>query len=294
MEKRSFLGVLITAGLFIAGVVQAVSPQPEEFRLRDEWLGRASLAGAKLDNPPFSFTYDGKPSGELLKNWQTKRATQKLDPMRTEHTTFYTDPATGLQIRCVAIEYGDFPTVEWTLYFKNTGSADTPIIEKIQVLDIALSRGRRRGIPAAPQRWLARQRQRLWSAPDTAGPQSHEAPGRQGRSPDQCGLVLLQPRMARHGADRGRGLAGAVGGRVGARRGAWLAPASRSGTDAVQTSARRGGPQSVDRSAILERRLDRCAEPLAALDDGPLHACAWRHGCPSRNWRPPAHASTTR
>ena len=34
-------------------------------------------------------------------------------------------------MRCVAVEYHDFPTVEWTLYFKNTGGGDTPILENV-------------------------------------------------------------------------------------------------------------------------------------------------------------------
>jgi alpha-galactosidase len=141
MENRSSLGILITAGLFIAGVAQAVSPQPEELRLRDEWLGRTDIAGSTLGNPPFSFVYDGKPSSELLKTWQAKCDTRRLDAQRAEHTAIYTDSVTGLQVRCVVIEYSDFPTVEWTLYFKNTSSADTPILEKIQALETTLSRG---------------------------------------------------------------------------------------------------------------------------------------------------------
>jgi alpha-galactosidase len=58
----------------------------------------------------------------------------------TEHTLRWTDPATGLQVRCVAIEYADFPTVEWTLYFRNTGTNDTPILSDIQALDLSLKR----------------------------------------------------------------------------------------------------------------------------------------------------------
>ncbi len=110
-------------------------------RLQD--LPLESVGGRKLSltEPPFSFFYDGKPSTELLKHWQVKRHTQKLDAQRTEHRLVYTDSASNLQVRCVLIEYHDFPTVEWTLHFKNTGSADTPIIEKIQALDIELSRG---------------------------------------------------------------------------------------------------------------------------------------------------------
>jgi alpha-galactosidase len=45
-----------------------------------------------------------------------------------------------LQVRCVAIEYHDFPTVEWKVYFKNTGTSATPIIENIQALELELKR----------------------------------------------------------------------------------------------------------------------------------------------------------
>jgi len=110
-------------------------------RLQDLPLEGTGGRRLSLIEPPFSFYFDGKPSTELLKHWQVKRDTQKLDAQRTEHKLVYTDSESGFQIRCVLIEYHDFPTVEWTLYFKNTGSADTPIIEKIQALDIELSRG---------------------------------------------------------------------------------------------------------------------------------------------------------
>jgi hypothetical protein len=43
----------------------------------------------------------------------------------------YTDTETRLQVRCIAIEYHDFPAVEWILYFKNTGVEGTPIIKSI-------------------------------------------------------------------------------------------------------------------------------------------------------------------
>jgi len=38
------------------------------------------------------------------------------------------------------VVYHDFPTVEWTLYFKNTGTQDTPILEDIQALDARFER----------------------------------------------------------------------------------------------------------------------------------------------------------
>ncbi|MHC4642587.1 MAG: alpha-galactosidase [Planctomycetota bacterium] len=109
-------------------------------RLQDLPLENTGGRKLSLTEPPFSFLYDGKGSNELFKNWQVKRTSKKLDAQRTEHTLVYTDSKSGLQIRCVLLEYHDFPTVEWTLYFRNTSSADTAIIEKIQALDIELSR----------------------------------------------------------------------------------------------------------------------------------------------------------
>ncbi len=91
--------------------------------------------------PFFSFTYAGKPSSQLLKNWRIERTAKKIDDVRTQRTIVYTDPATGLSVRCVAIEYHDFPTVEWTLHFKNTGTAPTPILENVQALDLRFARG---------------------------------------------------------------------------------------------------------------------------------------------------------
>lgn len=103
------------------------------------WLGDLPIYGANYRpysvEPFFSFTYDSKLSAELLKAWRLERSSRKLDEKRTERSLTYTDPETGLVVRCVGVEYSDFPTVEWTLYFKNTGTADTPILADIQALN---------------------------------------------------------------------------------------------------------------------------------------------------------------
>ena len=59
--------------------------------------------------PFFSFTYPGRPSAELLGEWALKRAVRRLDAQRTEHTLTYSDPKTGLLVRCVGIENHDSP-----------------------------------------------------------------------------------------------------------------------------------------------------------------------------------------
>ncbi len=58
-------------------------------------------------------------SDGLLGRWRLNQSVRKLGATRTQTTRTYTDPKTGLQVKCVSVTYSDFPTVEWTLFFKN-------------------------------------------------------------------------------------------------------------------------------------------------------------------------------
>jgi alpha-galactosidase len=91
-----------------------------------------------LATPPFSFKYGDQPSSTFLSSWPVSRTATNLDDFRTQRTLVYADPKTGLEVRCEGIEYRDFPTVEWTLHFRNTGKSDTPILSAIQALDTSL------------------------------------------------------------------------------------------------------------------------------------------------------------
>ena len=90
--------------------------------------------------PPFAFRYGDRPSSEFLKTWESTRSERRLDASRTEYVLAYRDPMTGLVVRSVATAYADFPTVEWTVYFKNDGTRDTPILEQIEALDTRFER----------------------------------------------------------------------------------------------------------------------------------------------------------
>lgn len=96
-----------------------------------------SLLPEKLQ-PPFSFSYDSKPSAELLPGWNHAVKSSRLDSLREQIEVTYTDPVTNLQVRAVATRFKDFPAVEWVMYFKNCGTADTPILKDIQALDVSL------------------------------------------------------------------------------------------------------------------------------------------------------------
>jgi len=105
------------------------------------WLGDLPIMETKppvSTEPCFSFIFGGKSSRELLPLWRVERSTGKDDKDRTRHTVAYTDPETGLAVRCEGIAYHKFPVVEWTLYFKNTGASDTPVLSDILVMDAVL------------------------------------------------------------------------------------------------------------------------------------------------------------
>ncbi|MDE0298953.1 MAG: alpha-galactosidase [Candidatus Poribacteria bacterium] len=98
-----------------------------------QWIERRFDAASP--EPPFSFIYGGKASGELLKTWELQRDEKKIDEQRTQHILRYTDRGTRLEVRCEAIKYSEYPAVDWVVYFQNVGDEDTAILENIQALD---------------------------------------------------------------------------------------------------------------------------------------------------------------
>lgn len=136
------IGSLRNAGLLLAGLLAleargAIAVSPDEMELKNQWVHQNLLTSGT--NPPFSFSYGGQASTRLLSEWKRTGIEKTLDANRTQHEFTWTDGA--LLVRCVAVEYKDYPVVEWTVYFKNVGTASTPILDGIQGLDTKLSRG---------------------------------------------------------------------------------------------------------------------------------------------------------
>ncbi len=116
-----------------------LSATPAEMRLRDQW-SREHIRQSK-GVAPFSFRYGERASTEFLSHWPASTRRHKIPGGRTEATRVWTDPGTGFQVRCVSVEYADYPVVEWTVFLKNAGTNNTPMIENIQGLDAAFVRG---------------------------------------------------------------------------------------------------------------------------------------------------------
>ncbi|MEI6873259.1 MAG: alpha-galactosidase, partial [Verrucomicrobiota bacterium] len=128
---RLTLTVLFTA--LIALTLHAEQRTPQETSAAEHW-SQTNLFPDGTKHP-FSFMLGGKSSDELLPDWKRTDAVRDLDAQRSERSRTWTDDKSGLQVRLIATEYAGFPVVEWTLWLKNTGTADTAIVEGIQGLD---------------------------------------------------------------------------------------------------------------------------------------------------------------
>ncbi|MCX5670639.1 MAG: hypothetical protein NTU94_04885, partial [Planctomycetota bacterium] len=135
---RTCCGLLAVLNLALNAAEAEVMKQ-EESKAKNQWVNEHLLdVKAKV---PFSFVYDGRASETVLAEWPRNVESKKLDAARTQHTLVWTDPNSGLEVRCVAVDYADYPAVEWLLHFTNTGKGDSPIMERIQALDCILPAG---------------------------------------------------------------------------------------------------------------------------------------------------------
>jgi hypothetical protein len=87
----------------------------DEVTLNRQWAKTVFSATPE----PFSFTYGGRASSELIRTWKRVAQEEKIDAATLRRTLTLTDPETGLEVRAVATIYTDTPGVDWTLHFTN-------------------------------------------------------------------------------------------------------------------------------------------------------------------------------
>jgi alpha-galactosidase len=86
--------------------------------------------------PPFSFVYGGKNSKTFITKWKYK--TDKPVTSSDRITTYiftYTEPRQGLVVKCTLKHFQQFNVTEWRLDITNDGQLDSPIVEKVNVVD---------------------------------------------------------------------------------------------------------------------------------------------------------------
>ena len=99
--------------------LHAAQPTPAEHAAAAQWA--QTHLQTDRQNVPFSFVLAGKAWNDLPGTWRKHQETRELDAQRLERTRTWQDDASGLYVRLVAVEYADFPVVEWTVWLKNTG-----------------------------------------------------------------------------------------------------------------------------------------------------------------------------
>jgi alpha-galactosidase len=142
-KTSSVVATVLACAVFLTSPSRAAATDPvatREMERKNDWVGQYLLAKQGQRPEFFSFIYGEQASGALVTTWDRQTRHNKLDNQRTEHLLSWKDRRTGLVVRCRAVEYHDFPTVEWTLSFRNNGPQSTPILERIQALDLTLKR----------------------------------------------------------------------------------------------------------------------------------------------------------
>ncbi|MBN2310406.1 MAG: NPCBM/NEW2 domain-containing protein, partial [Candidatus Hydrogenedentes bacterium] len=89
---------------------------------------------------PFAFTYGQRASADLLNGWPRECATTEGTDT-VEHTVRWIDPETSLAVTAEVRVFKRYGAVEWLLYFENQGDKDSPVLDDIQALDMALRTG---------------------------------------------------------------------------------------------------------------------------------------------------------
>ena len=128
----SCIVMLATAFVFPASTRAGEAQRRADFHVR--WAEQAFAKGPQ----PFSFSYGGRRSADVLGKWKRKERLQADDAAVRRRTITFTDPETGLEVRVEAAIYLDTPSVEWTLYFTNRGKQNTPVLEQVNALDVTV------------------------------------------------------------------------------------------------------------------------------------------------------------
>jgi alpha-galactosidase len=87
---------------------------------------------------PLSFVLDGKLSRDFINTWKFS-FTDSSAGDRIIHKIKWTKPDGTFEVRCKLVEYINHPAVEWKLVFRNTGSKNSPVLEKVLPLDASIS-----------------------------------------------------------------------------------------------------------------------------------------------------------
>ena len=126
------------------------------------WLDDIARRATPVGGLPFSFVYGGEHSSEFITHWNREIKEEKVSETMIRRILTLTDPKSGLETQAVCTIYLDTAGIDWTIYFTNKGSHDTPVIEQVRAVDATVDVGlgsnvvirRLNGAPCAIDDWM--------------------------------------------------------------------------------------------------------------------------------------------
>ncbi|MCU0960719.1 MAG: NPCBM/NEW2 domain-containing protein [Pirellulaceae bacterium] len=126
------------------------------------WLDDIGRQSTPVGGLPFSFVYGGKHSSEFLTDWNGEVKEEQLSETTLRRCVTLTDPDSGLEVQAVCTIFLDTAGADWTVYFTNKGTRDTPAIEQVRAVDATIDVGlgsnvvirRLNGAPCLVDDWM--------------------------------------------------------------------------------------------------------------------------------------------
>ncbi len=99
--------------------------------------------GITGSSPAFDFTYGGKKFSDNLSEWEIKTAPSGAEKFRSAQETdiILENKSNGLSVTVRAALAEDSATAAWTVYIKNTGKENSPVIKNFSAADLLLGTG---------------------------------------------------------------------------------------------------------------------------------------------------------
>lgn len=135
--KRLLQSLLCAAMLCVGADVFAQTSQRLNVPTSvDKWI---TSTFAKGKTPPFSFQYDGKNSAGFIRKW--RHSIEKVESGQdgvVRYDVVYSDPVSGMRVKCEVSGFQNFGAVEWVLYFTNASDKNSGQITQLKCVDLTM------------------------------------------------------------------------------------------------------------------------------------------------------------
>lgn len=103
----------------------------EEMKMTNDWFDENILGVLDGKRAAFDFNYGLKTFGNNRSDWDITLTKTETLADQTTYTISIRQKSGSLLVTCEAVQYTAYPACEWTLYFENTGSENTPVLSNI-------------------------------------------------------------------------------------------------------------------------------------------------------------------